>query len=42
MKGVSFVNPASPPKPLKLNTELTEEEKEGNDASVMAALEMFG
>ncbi len=39
---VSFVNSTSPPKPVKLNTELTEEEKEENDASVMAALEMFG
>ena len=42
LQGVSFVKPASPPKPVNINTELTEEEKEENDASVMAALEMFG
>ena len=42
LQSVSFVNSTLPPKPIKLNTELTEEEKEENDASVMAALEMFG
>ena len=42
LQGVSFASPTSLSKPIKPNTELTEEEKEENDASVMAALEMFG
>lgn len=42
LKSVSFVNASSPSEPVKLDTDLTEEEKEANVENVLAALDMFG
>lgn len=42
LKSVSFVNVSPPSEPVKLDTDLTEEEKEANVENVLAALDMFG
>lgn len=41
LKSVSFVSSTPSSGPVKLDTELTEEEKEANVKNVLAALDMF-
>ena len=41
LKSISFGSSTPPSGPVKLDTELTEEEKEANVENVLAALDMF-
>ena len=42
LKSVAFVSSTPSSEPVKLDTDLTEEEKEENVENVLAALDMFG